>query len=162
MCNKYVRWWEVLRRHVKQGKGRVMGGECWFGEGTLKRGIRAETWKREGASRMSGEEASLQEMQQVPKLSRQEQALSVQGAVRRYSGWVEWGEGAWWGWWAQSSRESAPTMCGLVSHRYNLAFALRGEAITACWAVNCRIRVVFLRIDYSGCSLERNWGWGGG
>lgn len=66
-----------------------MGGECWFGEGTLKRGIRAETWKREGASRMSGEEASLQEMQQVPKLSRQEQALSVQGAVRRYSGWVE-------------------------------------------------------------------------
>lgn len=76
-------------RHIKQGKGRVVRGEHWFGEGTLKRGIRAETWRREGANRTSGEEVSLQEMQQVPKLSRQEQAWSLQGAARRHGGRVE-------------------------------------------------------------------------
>ena len=55
----------------------------------MKGGIGAEMWRTEGVNGMSGEEASSQEMQQVAKISRQEQVWSVQGAARRPGGWVE-------------------------------------------------------------------------
>ena len=52
------------------------GGRVLVWGGYLEKGHQNRDME-EGANRMSGEEASLQEMQQVPKLSRQEQAWSV-------------------------------------------------------------------------------------